>query len=486
MQVQLRPYQTAAIDQVRAVLTATERKAILTIATGGGKTTVAAEIIRRGLDRGSRTLFIAHRRELVEQCVARLKTFGINAGVIMAGKALSVRPVNVASVQTLARRMDKLPKADLVIVDECHHSTAGGFRKIINAYADQGGYVLGLTATPYRADGKGLGDIYDSIVSPITISQLTSEGFLCPARYFGPEGADMADVKVSKGDYDTAQMFRKYDKRELYARCVENYQTFAHDTKAIVFGVNVKHSLETTGAFNAAGIAACHLDGETPPIERARVLRDFAAGRFAVLCNVNLFTEGFDLPAIETVILNRATKSKSLYMQMVGRGLRPAPGKEYCIVIDQGNNVKAFGMVDQEEVFTLSPTKKKTTIGAPPVKECPECHSLLHLSAKFCNYCGYVYPIDSYQPVAEFKEIESTTTRVLAPIPEHLKRPVALLTPLELAELRDFKKYKLGWLIRQAKQNNPGREREALADVAGYYGYKPGWVERQLSGSYSH
>lgn len=478
MSIVLRPYQIEAIDAVREAILAGHKRILLVIATGGGKTTVASEIITKTVEKGGKALFIAHRRELVDQAKNRLAQFGVYAGVIMAGTLPSrPKPVNVASVPTLTRRHDRRPKANVLIVDEAHHSTAMGFRRLIEAYVEDGAYVIGLTATPYRTDDRPLGDIYDAIVAPISLKMLTEEGHLVPARYFGPK-VELGDIKVSKGDYDTTESYNAYNKRELYANTVGNYQRFAHGTKAICFNINVAHSLETVAFFRAAGYRAEHVDGETPAMERSRTLDAFRRGEIDVLCNVNILTEGFDLPAIETVILNRPTKSRGLYMQMVGRGLRPAPGKVWCTVIDQGNNVRAFGPVENEpEPVLQQPPKREKVQGVAPVKDCPQCETLVHLSATVCSNCGYVFPKEEkVLAEAEFTEITGGPVEV----PEHLQKPWAHLTPEELSELGRLKGYKLGWVIRQAKNNNPGKEREALQAIADHRGYKSGFVTRNL------
>ncbi len=422
-------------------------------------TTVAADIIRSASEKG-RVLFLAHRQELVDQAKNRLHQFGIRPGIVMAGYTMVNRTVMVASVATLVRRLSTFAPDhfSLIIVDECHHSVAGSFQKILNHFA--GAAVVGLTATPYRLDGKGLGDIYQELVAPIRIPDLIERGYLVPTRVFAPRSVDVTGVKVTAGEYNSGQLFDKFNKREVYAQVVENYLRFARATKAIVFCVNVEHSRNTVEAFNQAGISARHVDGESSAIERAQAIDDFRTGKVMVLSNVNLFTEGFDLPAIETVILNRATKSKSLYLQMVGRGLRPVPGKTACIVIDQGANIYAHGPVEADEVPTLETTKKKTT-GVAPVKECPSCYRLLATSIRTCPECGHEFPPPAAESkVVEFEEVRVggliAGTRKAQPMPDHLKgRPLWSLSEDELREVARFRNYKSGWVDHQMAMRAP-------------------------------
>jgi DNA repair protein RadD len=455
----LRDYQLEAIEQLRAGIRQKHRAQLLVLPTGAGKTTVASKLIHSAIEQGSNVLFMAHRKELVEQAKDRLHQFGVKPGIIMSGwKHRKHQPVNVASVQTLLRR--DLPTAKIIIVDEAHHSISAGFKQLLEQYPES--IIIGLTATPYRLDGKGLGDIYSKIVAPISLADLTDRGYLVPARYFGSK-QDMSDVASKGGDYDPSQMYNKFDKREIYDGVVEHYNKFAAGTKAIVFNVNVEHSVKMTDKFIAAGIPAAHVDGETSPLERNRILQAFRDNKFKVLCNVNILTEGFDLPTIETVILNRATKSKSLYLQMIGRGLRPAPGKSHCTVIDQGGNVWQHGPVDMPEEYTLEavPPSKRKGAQATPVKECPQCYLLQHLSRPTCEECGYVFRINIAErelKKVEFEEITSLTKILAATVkpskPPHLRKSYSDMSLEELKEVAQLNGWKPGWAYVQYKRQN--------------------------------
>lgn len=452
----LRDYQTEAIEQLRDGFRSGHRAEILVLPTGAGKTTVASAFIHSAVEKGSRVLFLAHRKELVEQAKDRLHSFGIRPGVIMAGwKQRQNMSVNVASIQTLLRR--ELPPAQVVVVDECHHSISKSFKTLLDQYAAQGAAIIGLTATPYRLDGKGLGDIYSNIVAPISLADLTERGFLVPARYVGSK-MDMSGVDLTGGDYNVHQMHDRFDKKELYAGVVEHYNQFASGTKTIVFNVDVKHSETMRDTFISAGIPAAHVDGETSPLERSKILAAFKEGKFQVLCNVNILTEGFDLPAIETVILNRATKSKSLYLQMVGRGLRPAPGKTHCTVIDQGGNVWEHGPVDLEEEYTLETVKKKKLQQAAPVKCCPSCFFIQHVGARECKECGHTFTLHITErelPQAVFEELNDflpKQAKVKIPLPDHLRKSWTDMTEEELKEVAEIRGYKPGWVYMQLKR----------------------------------
>lgn len=474
--VEFRPYQVEAREQMRSAFAEGARSLLFVLPTGGGKTTVASDMILRGLERGKRSVFLAHRTELVEQAAARLAHFGVYAGVEQASRRARNSRVTVASIPTLVRRPEsRLPLADLVIVDEAHHSTSSGFAKIIRHYTERGAWVVGLTATPYRLDNKPLGDFYQRLIAPVSMADLIAHGHLVPPTYYAVDHRDLyANIGVLAGDYKSNEAFAAADKPKLYGEVVAKYRAHGDPTRpAIVFNINVEHSIKTAAALSEAGIPARHLDGETPAPEREAILRDFRAGRFPVLCNVNILTEGYDLPEIGTVIVNRATKSRSLWKQMVGRGLRPAAGKTRCIVIDHGGNVWEHGFVEAPEVYTLFPEPKKSKAGEsnPPVKVCPECDAVAHLSARHCADCGHEFPVGSIT-VDEGAELVNVT--------ELLMRSLEVPTGThEAAEPRSREE-----LIRTLPSHLKGRKFGEMSDddlraYARHMGYKAGWVYHQ-------
>ncbi|MBF9140823.1 DEAD/DEAH box helicase [Hymenobacter properus] len=462
----LRDYQTTAITDCARALVA-HPSVVLVLPTGAGKTTVAAEMARRMVGKGKRVWFVAHLFELVSQARARMELFGLTVGCIAAGwEYHPARPVQCCMVQTLSKRIAKLPAhqlPDFIFFDEGHHTAAGTYQRVIEAVPNA--KRIGLTATPFRLDGKGLREWYADLVAPITAAELVARGYLVPARYYATE-ADLEGIAKRGGDYAADELYKKFNKRELYAGTVINYLNFAEGRKAIVFCVNVEHSLQTTQAFLDEGIACAHLDGSTPAAQRAKVLAEFAAGRWQVLCNVALFTEGFDLPDLGCVILNRATQSKSLYLQMVGRGLRPAAGKQHCVVIDHGGNVKAHGFFDDEVEHSLDAPEKKrknAALDVAPIKFCPGCQLINKVQARVCEECGHEFPA----AVKEAKEAEFV----------EIQRKTTVIGGLTVSVVVDKKK-----ALPAELEGVPmsAMSREQLRQVARFRGYHPRWVDRQM------
>jgi superfamily II DNA or RNA helicase len=391
MKVELRDYQTNAINDIRARFINGDKRICLVAPTGAGKTTIAAEIIKRTIESGKRVLFMAHRTELIDQCAARLDMFGVPIGIIKSGtkRANPRAPVQVASVQTLIRRA--LPEAHLVIVDECHRVMGRTYLEVLGGYPEA--RVIGLTATPIRLDGKGINDVFQGIVEASKVSSLVEQNVLVKPRVFGPSSPDLTGVKMTAGDFNQKQLSELMNKQGLVGSIVDTYIEKTVGRRAVCFATSVEHSLHIIDEFKRRGVSAEHLDGETPAEQRSMILKRLADGAIDVVSNVNVLTEGWDCPNVEVVILARPTASLSMYLQMVGRGVRSASGKTGATVLDHaGNTIRhGFSSEDRNWENLWSSKEKQKVARESSAKSCPVCFCIVQSGVMSCPECGHEF-----------------------------------------------------------------------------------------------
>jgi len=314
--------------------------------TGGGKTIVASNIIRDAARNRKRVLVLAHRREIIAQTSQKLFAYGVPHGIIQSGfQPRPLENVQVASIQTLWRRSCKSapPPADLLIVDEGHHTPAFTYREIIAGYPDA--VLLGLTATPCRGDGRGLGGIFERLIESPQVADLIKDGWLVRTKVFAPIDPDLTGVRVRHGDYAETELADRMDKPKLVGDIILHWHRFGERRRTVAFACSVSHSVHIRDEFVRSGVRAEHIDGSTPKPERDASLARLASGAIDVVSNCMVLTEGWDLPAIGCCILARPTKMMGLYRQMIGRVLRPAPGKTDAIVLDHSGAVFRHGFV---------------------------------------------------------------------------------------------------------------------------------------------
>ena len=368
--MELRPYQVEGISLVLAAWKE-YRSVCLQLPTGGGKSVCFAAIASEFISKNEPVLLVVHREELLTQAATHLqRATSLECGLIKAGyKPNPKAQIQVASIQSLVRR--KLPDAGLVVVDECHHSAASTYRKVLGAYPEA--KILGVSATPNRIDGYGLRDVFEHLIQAsafkASVGDLIADGYLAPFRLFG----GFIDLHMGnpqgRGDYSAAQLgkaIHAIDPKTVVSAWLKT----APEKKTCLFAINIVHSQAIVNEFLALGIRAYHLDGGSPKEKRRDAIASFDRGEITVLSNVGLFTEGFDLPAIECVVTARPTKSVTLWLQMVGRALRPHEGKEYAIILDCTDNWQRLGKPDQERNWTLDPVSAEPGLGTWNCLEC--------------------------------------------------------------------------------------------------------------------
>lgn len=376
--IHFRDYQESAIDAARLLIGNGTKRILINAPTGAGKTVIAAGIVQRAVCKGKTVLFLAHRRELIEQTVNKLVDAGVlNFGVVMAGSRLNnaSAPVQVASIQTLIRR--ELPPADLVIIDEAHRSASRSYLSMLANYPRAA--VLGLSATPERLDGKGLDDIFSDMIVVETVPNLIDRGYLVkPDCYAGPT-ADLTGVRIKRGDYDEQQLAQAMDKPKLVGDIVATWMRLARGRQTVAFASSVAHADHIAAEFRAAGVSAAMVSGETKKADREAVIADWKAGHIQVVANAMIFTEGFDYPGLDACILARPTKSVSLFLQCVGRIMRTAPGKDDALVLDHAGCCRLHGPPHIDRAWALegmAAKRKKDQGEGANLRECETCSML--------------------------------------------------------------------------------------------------------------
>lgn len=377
--MELRDYQRRACEEIRA---AWRESPLLCIPTGGGKTVVAADFISGCIAKGGRALLIVHSRDLVHQTARRFRAQGLTVGVLMGREHPGDAPVVCATIQTLARR--ELPVAKVVIIDEAHRAASESYQDVIAEYRARDAVIIGLTATPARLDGRGLGSVgFGRIVDPITYEELFAAGHLLKPRPYAPSDLNIANLKVRAGEFVMPD-------KAIVGDLVEHYKKISPGTLAVAFGCTVDHSKAIAEAFNAGGIPAGHLDGASCTEERDDMLSALAARDILVLSNCALFGEGWDMPQLETCIMARPTMSMTIFRQQAGRIMRPYPGKREPILLDHVANIRRHGMPWDRIVWSLDSRPPKESANAQ-VKRCPKCFAMVPTQTRTCH-CGYEFP----------------------------------------------------------------------------------------------
>jgi superfamily II DNA or RNA helicase len=399
----LRPYQEEVAGEIERAIEAGQRRIILVAPTGSGKTVIAAAIIKRAVGRRQNVLVLAHRREIISQTSHKLHDHDIRHGIIQAGFEKLLRPlepVQVASIQTLHVRAMRsatirLPSAHLLIIDEAHHCPANTYQKIIESYPDAA--VLGLTATPCRGDGRGLGGIFETIIECPQVAPLIEQGYLVKTRVYAPINPDLKGVRMQAGDYVENQLADRMDRPKLIGDIVTHWYKFGERRKTVVFACSVAHSVHICEEFVKSGARAEHLDGSTPKDERDATLARLASGEIELVTNCMVLTEGWDMPEAGCCILARPTKKMGLFRQMIGRVLRPADGKTDAVVLDHSGAVFQHGLPEDRVEWTLDPERKATSPGHAErlashqarLIECSQC-SALRMGGQPCPACGFL------------------------------------------------------------------------------------------------
>lgn len=439
MSVNLRPYQESAVDAVRESLRR-HPSTLLVAPTGSGKTVMFSYISSRAVQKGKRIWIMAHRQELVDQISDTLNRFDVGHGFIAAGYPKSPRMhVQVASVQTLIRRMPETLPPDLIIIDEAHHATAKNTIGRILASYPQAKW-LGVTATPTRLSGEGLGDVFkDMVLGPSTL-ELIELGALCPPTVYAPPTVDLSQLHVRAGDFVTAEAEAAMDKPKITGSAVAHYRKHAEGKRAVAFCTSIAHAQHVAMEFVDAGYKAVHVDGTMDRQVRKRVVASFQKGEIHVLTSCDLISEGFDCPGIEVGISLRPTASLGLWIQQVGRCLRTADGKDRAIILDHAGNTLRHGLPTDERAWSLAGrerARRNQASDSISVRVCPQCFSAQPSGPPSCKHCGHIFPIAARKVEEVEGELEEVTASRVARKEQGSARSIEAL--IELGKLRGYR-----------------------------------------------
>jgi superfamily II DNA or RNA helicase len=475
----LRPFQVTATEEIRNAYRLGHRTVLFVLPTGGGKTFTFVHVAERAAARNNRTLILVHRQELVDQASRAIDAVGCPHGVIASGYRMDLRyPVQVASVQTLVKRLHLIPPDwfQVIVVDEAHHAVAGTWATILSAMPHA--RVLGVTATPERLDGKGLGGIFEVMILGPDAAWLTDEGFLSRAKIYHPPGLDLSMVRridSRKGRQEASEILRR---RQFMGDAVTHYRrTIAplHNGTAIAFAPNLEVATRLCEAFRDAGISSAVIDGKLDRGQRRVMIRDLGDALLKVLVTVDVVSEGTDIPSVAGAILYRGTDSLTIFLQQVGRVLRPvyapgfdldttagrlaaiaAGGKPFAVVNDHVGNsycgdLLRHGTPTDYRAWSLEGkvARQKAESSATPIKICPACLCQIPSACNPCPECGH-----QFQVITKKVEVVEGDLKELDP---------------ELAKRQSRRE------VAQA------RTRDELEAIAKERGYKPGWVTHMLT-----
>ena len=375
MGIQLREYQTELYDKTVDAFRHGSKRVLVTVGCGAGKSYIFAKMAER--TKGP-VLVLTHRRELLDQTGQLFREHGIDARVEM--------------ILTEANRLGQYERPALIITDEAHLSRSNSWMRVLDHYST---FTVGFTATPIRLDGKPLGDIYDELVTGVSVRWLIDNHRLAPYEYYAPTAVETDSLRVQAGDYVIRDLEQLMTDRAIYSDVLKSWEKLAKGQKTIAYCVSVKHAQETAALFRNAGYPAVEIDGATPPKKRAEIMRDFRDGKIMVLCNVGIISEGVSIDDVSCCLLLRPTESHALYWQQGMRAMRYQPGK-VATIIDCVGNYTRNPLFDADVEWSLTQSVRKkpriSDTGDFFIRTCPKCFKVFKTAA-CCPFCGTEYPL---------------------------------------------------------------------------------------------
>ena len=454
----LRDYQQETVDNIYQSMKQGNRRIIVQQPPRTGKTVIMAEIARKTTSKGNRVMFIIHRKEVLAQAKSTFEQQNVNMDLATMGM-----------VQTLTRRVNKLTEPQLILIDEAHHALSQSYRRIIDAFPNA--YILYFTATPIRTGHDQLDQIADDIIVGKSIKWLTQHHFLAPFHYYGLGDIDRSKLRKQNGDYSSQSMDEAIS-HQIYGHIVQQYQRLASGKQAVVYCHSIESAKKVTEQFTQAGIIAAEIDGDTDTKVRDQLVQKFRNQELTILANVNLFTEGVDLPNVDCVIMARPTSSLALYLQFSMRCLNPRKGKT-AVIIDHVDNFLNFGLPSSDRNWSeaiVTKDKRKSSNNAdngPAIAQCNYCFGTFYrdqVKNNCCPLCGHelreenkdykIVDVD-LQEIKENQAIEHRKKMIQQILNDQVMANVADKSPGQLHTLKELQayaklhNYSAGWAWHQ-------------------------------------
>lgn len=462
---ELRHYQKDALNGIKKHYSKSQKRVLLHLATGGGKTVIFCQVLKGAKQKGRNAIMVVRGRKLVDQASKRLEREGVEHGVLMAGhkKYDPKYPIQICSIDTLRSR-NLRPKADIIVIDEAHLAVSDSYKEFLRDYPNA--FTLAVTATPYT--DKSLRHMADHVVKPIGVQDLIDQGFLVAPKYFAPSIPDLSGVRTqntSEGkDFNNKQLSSVMEDGQLMGDVATHWLELAKGRPTLAFCVSVAHSIKLTNYLNERGIRAQHVDANSTDDERQRVIDMLEGGELDVICNVGILCTGVDIPSVSCIIMARPTKSLNLYIQQAGRGTRIADGKEDFIILDHAGNVLRHGFITEEKEANLDEDKiqKKVERVISP-KQCEVCFAIFE--GTVCPTCG-----NQNESKARSWAVVDGNLKELKP--EDLD-PVLIFIK-DMKRIQKERGYKRGWVYYQVKE----KFGDQIADAHFPKRQVPYWVTR--------
>jgi len=439
--LELRPYQEKAIEDIRYYFRKGGKAAIFVLATGAGKTIIFSSIARGAVARNKRVLILVHRKEIMAQTLDKLFRLGVTSGQIASGKPRTADSVQVAMIMSLRRRLNFVRRPDLIICDEVHHVVPeNSFGRVLKYWNEVP--RIGMTATPWRLDNRGLGESFDELIVGPTTKELVKDGYLSNPVIYRPPDEIAGNYHVKRGDFDIKEQAETMTTRKIVGDVIEHYKKHLNGFPAICFCVSVDHTKLMAEEFQAAGYRSASVYGDMASKDRERALSGLADGSISVITSCDLISEGFDTPAVAGCILLRRTLSLGLYLQQCGRALRPAPGKTRAVILDHVGNYRLHGHVLDDREWSLHSQARDPREKPPTTTTCPRCFGVWPGSPRTCPSCGFRF---------------SDTQREVKPLETVAGELVEAIPGIQEGEARDLAEFQAG-----IQRMDPGQKQKAL------------------------